>query len=775
MKTKSLLLGLLLSIASHAQQGAVPRVTYFNGVLKNAAGNPQTGLTPIAFSLYENQEGGTALWSETQNLTLDDQGRYTALLGATQPDGLPLDVFASGKARWLGVAPQIEGAAEQPRVLLVGVPYALKAADADTLGGLPASAFLMAAGAVAVQPTAGGDLAPRTETASDAPAAACAAITSNGAAAANEIALFSAPCKIEPSVLYQSSGQIGIGTKTPTATLDVNGATALGGEMTLNSNGTATATAGANSFPIGFSASSYDSSTSTPISQLFQWQALATANDTASPSASMALLYASGTATPAVTGFSIGSNGVVTFAPQQIFPGTGAGTITGVTAGSGLSGGGTSGAITLTNTGLLGMSAGAGLLSSGGSSPTISLNTTYTNTLYLPLTGGELTGSLGIGEATPYTQLHIRRDVSGQLGPSLLLMNGAGSVGAGGSVDFDGYDPGSSSQPAARIQSLDDGSYSANLTFQTKNPGSDSNSLQEHMRISSAGQVGIATTSPNSQLGVVAQSPVPAITAQGWTAPVGSLSDASPAIQANGGNSSTGKIAAAAGIVAHGGSGGASDGPGGAFTGGSSSGGRGDGIDAYAGSGNAGTFDGNVEVEGVLTANVKEFKIDHPLDPANKYLVHASIESSEMMNVYSGNVTTSAGGSATVQLPDWFETLNTDFRYQLTVIGQFAQAIVASKIQGNQFQIKTSAPDVEVSWLVSAVRQDPYAKAHPLVTVPDKNERERGYYLNPELYGAPTEKQMEWARHPEIMKQVQAQRQKQVHLHVPAAGESAAK
>src|SRR5580698_7822190 len=206
MKTKSLLLGLLLSIAAYAQQAAVPRVTYFNGVLKNAAGNPQTGLTPIAFSLYENQEGGTALWSETQNLTLDDQGRYTALLGATQPDGLPLDVFASGKARWLGVAPQIEGAAEQPRVLLVGVPYALKAADADTLGGLPASAFLMAAGAAAVQPTAGGDLAPRTETASDAPAAACAGITSNGTAAANEIALFSGPCKIEPSVLYQSSG-----------------------------------------------------------------------------------------------------------------------------------------------------------------------------------------------------------------------------------------------------------------------------------------------------------------------------------------------------------------------------------------------------------------------------------------------------------------------------------------------------------------------------------------------------------------------------------------
>jgi hypothetical protein len=129
---------------------------------------------------------------------------------------------------------------------------------------------------------------------------------------------------------------------------------------------------------------------------------------------------------------------------------------------------------------------------------------------------------------------------------------------------------------------------------------------------------------------------------------------------------------------------------------------------------------GNLTIPGTLTAANKNFKIDHPLDPANKYLVHTSIESSEMMNIYSGNVTTDSQGEATVQLPEWFEALNTDFRYQLTVVGQFAQAIVARKIANHQFAIKTNARDVEVSWQVAGVRQDAYAKAHPLVVEEEK-------------------------------------------------------
>lgn len=123
------------------------------------------------------------------------------------------------------------------------------------------------------------------------------------------------------------------------------------------------------------------------------------------------------------------------------------------------------------------------------------------------------------------------------------------------------------------------------------------------------------------------------------------------------------------------------------------------------------------------------------------------------MNIYTGNITTDADGRATVQLPEWFEALNTDFRYQLTVIGQFAQAIVAREIEQHQFQIKTSLPNVKVSWQVTGVRRDAYAKAHPLQVEQEKPEKERGFYIHPELYGAPQEKGILWATAPKAMKQ----------------------
>src|SRR5580700_7890601 len=142
MKTKLILLTLLVAPWLPAQQPAVPRVTYLTGVVKDSAGKPQTGMLGITFSLYEEQQGGVPLWTETQSVSLDEHGGYAVLLGAMQQGGLPVELFSSGKARWLGIAPQLPGAQEQPRVALAGVPYALKAVDADTLGGLPASAFL---------------------------------------------------------------------------------------------------------------------------------------------------------------------------------------------------------------------------------------------------------------------------------------------------------------------------------------------------------------------------------------------------------------------------------------------------------------------------------------------------------------------------------------------------------------------------------------------------------------------------------------------------------
>jgi hypothetical protein len=154
----------------------------------------------------------------------------------------------------------------------------------------------------------------------------------------------------------------------------------------------------------------------------------------------------------------------------------------------------------------------------------------------------------------------------------------------------------------------------------------------------------------------------------------------------------------------------------------------------------AGLFNGDVTINGRLRASVKSFVIDHPLDPANKYLSHSSVESPDSMNIYSGEVITDTEGNATIALPDYFGALNRDFRYQLTVIGKFAQAIVASGIENNRFSIKTDQPDVKVSWLVTGIRQDASARALPTRVEEEKPAAERGFFLHPEHYGHPSDR-----------------------------------
>jgi hypothetical protein len=177
----------------------------------------------------------------------------------------------------------------------------------------------------------------------------------------------------------------------------------------------------------------------------------------------------------------------------------------------------------------------------------------------------------------------------------------------------------------------------------------------------------------------------------------------------------------------------------GAYTGATKNSGQNYGIFATTNSqaGYAGYFSGRVHVQGTLSKSAGSFKIDHPLDPENKYLSHSFVESPDMKNVYDGNVTTDANGDATVTLPAYFEALNRDFRYQLTVIGQFAQAVVATKIKNNQFTIKTDKPSVEVSWQVTGIRQDAYAKAHPIPVEEEKTGSARGRFLSPLEHGRP--------------------------------------
>jgi len=196
-----------------------------------------------------------------------------------------------------------------------------------------------------------------------------------------------------------------------------------------------------------------------------------------------------------------------------------------------------------------------------------------------------------------------------------------------------------------------------------------------------------------------------------------------------GGGSDTLAVSAGSGISASGGD---------SATGGSA----GNGINAFAGrgpsgltTGLAGYFGGSVYVFGNLSKSGGAFLIDHPTDPANKYLYHSFVESPDMMNVYNGNAVTDSSGTAIVDMPEWMETLNRDFRYQLTVIGQAAEVWIGAEIANHAFAIRTDKPNVKVSWQVTGIRQDAWANLDRIPLEVDKDAADRGHYLHPELFG----------------------------------------
>jgi len=187
---------------------AVPRLVWFSGAFSPADGSPAAPVESVTLSVYHDETGGEAIWQETQNITIGSSGRFNVLVGSVTPDGLPVGLFTSGQPRWLGVRFARPGEHEQPRVQLASVPYALKALDADTLGGRPASAYALAdhlgRGRTPVIVAGAG---PPSTGATDPP------FTTNGTA--NRIPVFVDSVNIGDSAMLQNSGRIGLGATSP--------------------------------------------------------------------------------------------------------------------------------------------------------------------------------------------------------------------------------------------------------------------------------------------------------------------------------------------------------------------------------------------------------------------------------------------------------------------------------------------------------------------------------------------------------------------------------
>jgi trimeric autotransporter adhesin len=622
----------------------VPRLVNFSGKAVDG-GKVVAGVTGATFAIYSEETGGSPLWLETQNIQADAKGNYTVQLGATKPEGLPLDLFTSASARWLGVT--INGGQEQPRILLLSVPYALKAADAETVGGLPASAFVLAASSGATTNNSMPNLASSaklngistsgqpTSSTANASSRASSDVTTTGGTV-NTLPLFTTGTNIQNSSISQTgsgtTAKIGINTTAPAVALDVHGGTMVRGTLTLPASGTATATAGKNSDPLNFVASVYNTSTKAAGSQTFQWQAEPSGNNTTTPSGTMNLLFGSGTAAPAETGVSITNSGLVAAKVLSI---TGGGSLEEGSSYSIVSGNPLSGNFALSawvsseennGVGLFGVSDDNGYEAYG-----VVGEASYSN--------GNATGVYGIADAsTAY-------GVFGQAGGNL----GGMSV-TGGNLQ---------SNLSAGVGTWGDGG-------------------------TAAGSVGVAGTVDDGNAGVFENntSSYDTVLIDGLTGPNYPL--------------------------------------------------------AVVGASGSCLFDsaGDLICDGAIDGASKHFRIDHPLDPANKFFSHASVESSEMLNIYSGTAPVDASGSAVVSLPDWFEAVNEDFRYQLTAIGAPAPNLyIAQEISNHQFTIGGGQPGMKVSWQVTAVRHDAWAKAHPLEVSTEKGAAERGYYIHPELYG----------------------------------------
>jgi hypothetical protein len=310
---------------------SVPRLVQFNGTLKDVAARPVAGVVSVSFSIYAEQDGGTALWSETQNVLADVSGHYNVLLGSATTNGVPAELFGTGQSRWLGIT--VARQPEMARVLMASVPYALKAADADTLGGLPASEYVTTRSLASKQATgplvAGNTTIIEASSAStsaasqDATQTATPFATPSGSGTTNFIPKWTSSSALGNSVMFQSGSNIGIGTTSPAETLDVNGNSIFRGSFQLPPGHPATAASGFESHSFQFQASAFNSDTGKSTTQSFGFRAEPNFNNSSTPSALLDLFFIpNGGSEFQNTGVSFNPTGVINATGLDIFANT---------------------------------------------------------------------------------------------------------------------------------------------------------------------------------------------------------------------------------------------------------------------------------------------------------------------------------------------------------------------------------------------------------------------------------------------------------------------
>jgi len=338
----------------------IPRLVKFAGTLKDEFGKERTGVVGVTFAIYKEREGGAALWVETQNVNLDEQGRYAVLLGATKSEGLQLELFATGESRWLGVQVNLPREQEQERMLLVSVPYALKAADADTLGGKPLSSFVLA-NPSSRGGTGVGSVFPIT--------GPIGAATIGGGGTQNFVAKFDVTgANVVNSSIFDTGTNVGIGTASPAAALHVNGDTLL---VTSATTAQMQFSGAASAARFGQDGNGTFFASDTPGKAVRFYTNNGTLNEglRVTSASNVGIGTAGPTQKLEVAGnvkISGGGNALV-FPDGTVMTsagaGTNGGTITGVNAGTGLSGGGTAGSVVLSNAGLVSFNGRSGLVS----------------------------------------------------------------------------------------------------------------------------------------------------------------------------------------------------------------------------------------------------------------------------------------------------------------------------------------------------------------------------------------------------------------------------